>query len=108
MIKLLDNNNIKCGGQIIFIPENCEYLNGDKKLEITNCNVFMYNEDIKIQIIKTIYGIFLKGGTLSICGDSVKINDSNVYCSGDLEVYAKSLAKFCRKIFEKEKFEVSR
>lgn len=100
-IKICDNDIRKLGGQIIFIPENCEYLNG-KSLELVGCVVYCFKDQMESQIIKTIYGVFLSGGMLKVCGDSVCLNNSSVYCSGNLENFGKNLAAYCRKICGKE------
>ncbi len=107
-IELHQNTHIKCGGPIIFIPEDCGYLNGERALSISGCKIFMLNESIKNQICKTIYSVMLEGGTLSIQSDSVKIKNCKVYCSGNLEIYAKQLAEFCRIICGQNNFEVKK
>jgi hypothetical protein len=104
-IKILDNQINKLGGKIIFIPENCDYLNG-KALELVGCEIYCYNDLLENQITKTIYGVMFGSGTLSISGDSVKAHNTKIYCSGDLEVYAKALAAYCRKMCGQDEVEL--
>ncbi len=105
-INLTKNIHYKDGGQIVFVPPDCEYLNG-KSLDICECKIHMSNDIVERQINKTIYGVMLTNGELLVCNDSVKISNAIIYCSGDLEKYAKSLAAYCRLICGKEKFEIT-
>jgi hypothetical protein len=107
-IKLDGNTHVKQGGEIIFIPDECEYLMGGKVLDVVKCKIFMSTDDRERQINKTLYEVFLRGGVMSISGDSVKIEDSVIYCSGNLEDYAKALAAYCRLICGKEQFRASK
>lgn len=106
-ITFIDNIQKKFGGKIVFIPENCEYLCGGKALDVVECEIYCYADKLENQLVKTIYGVMLGGGSLSISGDSVKAHKTKLYCSGNLEKYAKSLASFCRMICGREevKFE---
>jgi hypothetical protein len=103
-IKILDNDIKKMGGHTVFVPEDCEYLQG-KALEVVECEIYCYSDSLENQIIKTIYGVMLGGGSISIKGDSVKVHNTKIYCSGNLETYAKALAAYCRKICGKEEVE---
>lgn len=100
-IKFMDNTINRLGGKIVFIPEDCEYLSG-KALEVVECEIYCHAESLESQIIKTIYGVMLSEGSLTISGDSVKAYRIKLYCSGNLEEYAKALASYCRKIYGRE------
>jgi hypothetical protein len=103
-IKFTNNEIKKLGGAIVFIPDGCEYLKG-KVLDVQDCEVYCYKDSLENQITKTVYGIMLGRGKLSIKGDSVVASGARLYCSGNLEVYAKALAAYCRKICGREEIE---
>jgi len=100
-IKFLDNEIKKLGGKIIFIPDNCDYLQG-KVLDVVDCKIYCYDDELDSQLTKTIYGVMLSGGSLSISGYSVIAKNISLYCSGNLEIFAKKLSEYCRKICGKE------
>ena len=104
-INISSNIMNRLGGKILFIPENCEYLSG-KTLDVVDCEIYCYSDTIENQITKTVYGVMFSEGTLVISGDSVRAHKVKLYCSGDLEVYAKALAAYCRSICGSEEVEL--
>lgn len=99
-IKILDNTIQHKGGEILLVPENCEFLKSGKSVEICNCKINLTKENQKTQIIKSIYGILLsENGKVYIQKGCLKAEGVLLYLSGDIEKTAKSFIEFCNSIY---------
>jgi hypothetical protein len=100
-ISIQGNQVFREGGFSLFVPEDCEYLS-ESKLEINDCVVHLTSEPPQAQLIKTLYGSFLGKGSLTVSGDSVCLNGALVFCSGDLQEFAKRLSDFCTRFSDED------